>query len=154
GAGHRRPVDSRPADRECGVTELTFFEADMVKRRVMFALELIDPGRGVPAGKEMKVEAEGYAPPSITRAGQFVWHDIDPPADRQVKVAATAVRGWFQPYQATIDVPARKKGVAVLVETVPLEPTGVYEPPAGRLSAAGMLVDDPDPNARHPIEGA
>ena len=133
--------------------ELSFHEADTVKRRMMFALELIDPGRGLPAGREMSVRAEGFGPPGMTRAGQFVWTDPDPPADRDVKVKATPVRGWFQPYEATIHVPKRTIGVPAVVKTVQLEPTGLYEPPAGRLAAAGMLIDDPDPAERNPLEG-
>ena len=134
------------------MTEPTFQHADVVTRRVMFALELIDPGRGLPAGKEMTVSAEGLAQPSMTRAGQFVWTDLDPRAKRNVKVKATSVRGWFQSYEETIQVPAREDGVPVKVERVPLIPTGLYEPPAGCLAAAGMLVDVPDPKTRKPVK--
>lgn len=131
--------------------ELSFQRADMISRRVMFALELIDPGRGVSAGEEMKVSADGFRAPRVTRAGQYVWTDPDPPADRNVTVEATSAHGWFSPYSATIQVPARLPGVPVRVERAILQPTGLYEPPAGRLAAAGMLIDTAQ--ARNPLEG-
>ena len=131
--------------------ELTLHRADTISRRVMFALELIDPGRGVSAGDEMQVSADGFRAPRVTRAGQYVWTDLDPPADRNVKVEATAARGWFSAYSATIHVPARLPGVPVRVERAILEPTGLYNPPAGRLAAAGMLIDTVQ--ARNPLEG-
>jgi hypothetical protein len=131
--------------------ELTFHKADTVKRRVMFALELIDPGRGVSAGDQMKVTAEGFRAPRVTSAGQYVWTDVDPPTARDVKVEATAVRDWFKTYSATIAVPARADGVRIHVERAVLEPTGLYEPPAGKLAAAGMLIDTVQ--ARTPLEG-
>ena len=56
--------------------ELSFHSADMVKRRVMFALELIDPGRGTSAGREMSVHAEGFAAPS---AGFGLVSALEPP---------------------------------------------------------------------------
>jgi hypothetical protein len=128
----------------------TLIGADSVKRRVMFAIEFIDPVTKALAGAAMIAAAEGLARPRLTRAGQLVWTDIDPPAARQVKVSAHAVRKQFKAHDATIDVPARTPNVAVHVEKVTLVPTGLYEPPDGRLAVAGMLVDgagEPIPKA-------
>lgn len=124
---------------------------DLVKRRAMFALELIDPGRGVSAGKAMSVAAASLAPPSITRAGQFVWNDVNPPADRDVDIEASSLDGWFAPWAATIHVPARAPGVPIHVERVTLQPTGLYEPPAGTLAVAGMVMDNKQ--SRQPVVG-
>ncbi|MEI9852786.1 MAG: hypothetical protein WDN24_20150 [Sphingomonas sp.] len=62
---------------------LTLLSPDTVKRRVMVALELVDPVTGRLAGAGMRIRAPGFAPPSITRAG----------ADRVDRSAAAARPG-------------------------------------------------------------
>lgn len=128
----------------------TLSGADVVRRRAMFAIEFRDPVSGALAGEAMVASAKGLAPPRLTRAGQLVWLDVEPPAARQVEIRAEARRKQFAPYAATIAVPARAPQAAMHVEQVTLVPTGLYEPPDGRLAAAGMLVD----GARLPIAGA
>ncbi|RSU75606.1 hypothetical protein BRX37_11215 [Sphingomonas sp. S-NIH.Pt3_0716] len=116
--------------------------ADRVKRRVLLALELVDPVTGQLAGEQMTVTAPGFRPPTITKLGQFVWIDPEPPANRTVTIEAVATRGQFAPYSATVAVPMRAPQTPVLVQRATLTPTGLYEPPAGRLGVAGMLVED------------
>jgi hypothetical protein len=115
---------------------------DEVKRRVMFALELVDPVTGRLAFEDMIVTAPGFAPPVRSVSGRFVWIDVDPPAERTVKVKATSKRRIFAPLEKAFEVPARGEGVtaADLVWRFALEPTGLYAPPAGMLAAAGMLI--------------
>jgi hypothetical protein len=115
---------------------------DEVKCRVMFALELVDPVTGRLAFADMVVTAPGFAPPVRSASGRFVWIDVDPPAQRTVKVTATSKRRIFAPLEKALEVPARDAGVtaADLVWRFPLEPTGLYAPPAGMLAAAGMLI--------------
>jgi hypothetical protein len=114
---------------------------DRIKRRVMFALELVDPITGGLA-TGLVVEAPGLPPPVLTPSGRYVWTDFDPPAQRHVKVTARSRRGIFAPFEAEFDTPARLPGVGapMLVQRFALEPTGFYEPPDGMLAAAGQLL--------------
>ena len=73
-------------------TALGLHTPDEVKRRVMFALELVDPVTGRLAFADMVVTAPGFAPPVRSASGRFVWIDVDPPAQRTVKVTATSKR--------------------------------------------------------------
>src|SRR5215204_2570315 len=76
-------------------TALGLHTPDEVKRRVMFALELVDPVTGRLAFEDMIVTAPGFAPPVRSASGRFVWIDVDPPAQRTVKVKATPSRGGW-----------------------------------------------------------
>jgi hypothetical protein len=125
---------------------------DFVLRRAMFVLELIDPVAGVPAGAELEARAKGFGAPSVNRAGQFVWRDVDPPADRTVKVTATSRNGQFAPFEETFAIPRRTPTTPLTPVRRTLAPTGLYVPPPGRLAAAGMLIDDEA--ARTPLSGA
>lgn len=124
------------------LTGLALHSPDEIKRRVMFALELVDPVTGRLVSEGMVVTAAGLARPVVAPSGRFVWIDIDPPAVRQVKVEAVSKRRTFAPFAADFQVPARLPGVVAqdLVRRFDLQPTGLYEPPPGMLAAAGMLV--------------
>src|SRR3954447_24760346 len=123
-------------------TALGLHTPDEIKRRVMFALELVDPVTGRLASEGMLVTAPGLAPPVRSASGRFVWTDVHPPAERTVKVKVTSKRRIFAPLEKTFEVPARDAGVtaADLIWRFALEPTGLYAPPAGMLAAAGMLI--------------
>jgi hypothetical protein len=123
-------------------TALGLHTPDEVKRRVMFALELVDPVTGRLAFEDMIVTAPGFAPPVRSASGRFVWIDVDPPTQRTVTVKATSKRRIFAPLEKAFAVPARDAGVtaADLVWRFALEPTGLYAPPAGMLAAAGTLI--------------
>jgi hypothetical protein len=130
----------------------TLLGGDSVLRRAMFVLELVDPVTSTPVGAMMEAKAEGLRAPSVTRAGQFVWLDIDPPADRSVKVSATARHKQFAPFEAVFPISKRTPDTLPTLIRRGLQPTGLYQPPAGRLAAAGMLIKED--KARDPIAGA
>jgi hypothetical protein len=125
---------------------------DRVPRRALFVLELLDPVTGAAAGGCFDVSAKGLGAPNLTRAGQLVWIDLDPPEARTVAVTATARGSEFTHYRELLQVPARGPGMAPLRVTRTLQPTGLYVPPPGMLAAAGMLMDTAA--ARAPIPGA
>jgi len=127
-------------------------QGDAVLRRAMFVLELVDPVTGVPVGFEMEANAEGLRAPSVTRAGQLVWLDVDPAADRSIKVSATARRRQYAPFAAVLAIAKRTPGVAPPRIRRELQPTGLYQPPSGRLATAGMVIADAQ--TRAPIVGA
>lgn len=139
----------------------TLLSPDIIKRRVMVALELVDPVTGRLAGADMRVSGPGFAVPSITRAGQIVWTDPQPPLDpadpapppdRQLAIEAVARQGQYAAYARTLTLPVRPKDVPPPVYRDTLVPTGLYRPPPGRLAAAGMLIDAAA--TRQPILGA
>ena len=125
---------------------------DVIPRRAMFVLELIDPVTGSPAGAALDASAKGLRAPSLTQAGQFVWLDLDPPAERDIAIRAVARAGDYAPWQGVRTVPARVTGQPPTVLRELLQPTGTYRPPDGRIAAAGMLIADK--TARQPIAGA
>jgi hypothetical protein len=140
---------------------LALLSPDIVKRRVMVALELVDPITGRLAGADMRVSGPGFAAPSVTRAGQIVWTDPQPPLDpadpapppdRQLAIEAIARHGQFAPYSRTLTLPVRLKDVPPPVYRDTLVPTGLYQAPPGRLAAAGMLIDAAA--SRQPVAGA
>jgi hypothetical protein len=122
-------------------TALNLHTPDTIKRRVMFALELVDPVTGRLASEGMVVTAPGLAPPVLSPSGRFVWIDVDPPAKRAMKIKAESKRRIFAPLEEEFEVPARGPGVSAMVKPLQLVPTGLYEPPAGMLAVAGMLID-------------
>lgn len=125
-------------------TALELLAPDTIARRVMFALELVDPITGRIVSEGMTVTVPGLAPPVLSPSGRFVWIDIDPPAKRAVEIEAKSKRRIFAPVKTHFDAPARAPGVKAsdLVKRYELIPTGLYEPPAGTLAAAGMLIDN------------
>lgn len=126
--------------------------ADPVRRRVMFVLELADPLTGALAGAAMTASVEGFAGPVLTRAGQFAWTDVDPPAPRAIRLSVASRDGQFAGFEEVLDVPARAPKVPVMVVRRNLRPTGLYRPPPGTLAVAGMLIDDAD--SRQPVASA
>jgi hypothetical protein len=124
-------------------TALGLHAPDAIKRRVMFALELVDPVTGRLASEGMVITAPGLAPPVLSPSGRFVWIDIDPPAKRAVKIKAESKRRIFAPLEEEFEVPARGPGIGAgdLLKRFNLVPTGLYEPPPGALAVAGTLID-------------
>jgi hypothetical protein len=128
--------------------------ADNVRRRVMFALELADPITRRLVGKEMTVTAPGYAPPLQSPSGRYVWLDINPPAQRTIKLQAVSKHGVFGTLDEEFDVPPHLPNMpaSALLKRFELTPTGLYEPPVGMIAAAGMLIDSA--SSRAPVAGA
>jgi hypothetical protein len=126
---------------------------DRVGRRVMFALELVDPITGRLVTEGLRVTAVGLGPPLVAASGRFVWRDVDPPAARRIELSVASVRGVFQPVDFKIEVPEHRRNIPAgdLVRRQALVPTGLYDPPPGLLAAAGMLIDDAE--LRNPLAG-
>ncbi|QAY79311.1 hypothetical protein [Sphingosinicella sp. BN140058] len=136
------------------MTALDLPSPDSIKRRAMFALDLVDPITGRFAGADMAVTLAGFRPPRIASNGRLVWNDVDPPAPRDLVVRGVSRSGAFAPFETAWTTPERAPGDdgAGLIHRITLEPTGLYEPPAGALAAAGMLIGDGV--GRAPVAGA
>ncbi|MFN7398625.1 MAG: hypothetical protein ACK5SX_06065 [Sandaracinobacter sp.] len=125
---------------------------DLKLRRAMFVLELVDPVTNRPVGASFEARAKGLRPPGLTQAGQLVWIDVDPPAQRDVAISARALAGDYAPWDTVQTVAKRIKDQPPTLIRHNLQPTGAYRPPDGRIAAAGMLIDDK--TVRAPIAGA
>jgi len=119
---------------------------DRLQRRVMFAMDFRDPVTRLPIVEDLVVAAEGLGPPVRAPSGLFVWFDLDPPAQREVKVTATSTRGRFAAFEEVITAPEHVPDIAASSLCMPrtLRPTGLYEPPEGLTGVAGWLVEDDD----------
>lgn len=117
---------------------------DSLQRRVMFAMDFRDPVTRLPITEDLKVAAEGLGPPVRAPSGLFVWFDMNPPAQRDIKVTATSTDGQFADYDEVITAPEHVTNVPASSLVMPrtLRPTGLYEPPEGMTGVAGWLVED------------
>jgi hypothetical protein len=126
----------------------------LAPQRAMFALELIDPIRGMPVSAGLAVTAEGLRAPALTPSNRFVWLDRGQPIGRSVRVKVLSADGMFASYEEVLDVPANEAEVATsaLIFRRTLRPTGRYEPPVGMIAVGGMLVEGG--GSRLPLAGA
>jgi len=117
---------------------------DRTQRRVMFAMDFRDPVTQRTVTDGLQVAAEGLGPPVRARSGLFVWFDLDPPAQRQIRVTATSTNNFYLPYDEVITTPEHVPNIPASSLRMPrlLRPTGLYEPPEGLTGAAGWLVED------------
>ncbi len=121
-------------------------------RRVMFAMDFRDPVTGLGVG-DLEVAAESLGTPIRSGSGRFAWLDLDPPAQRHIKVTAKSRGKRFADFEEVIPVPPHWAGTkaADLLFSRRLVPSGLYEPPEGLAGAAGWLVEDA---ALAPVQGA
>lgn len=119
---------------------------DTIRRRVMFALEFLDPVTGRVVGDGLVPKAAGLSAPLQAPGGRFVWRDVDPPAQRDI-VIDLAIRNPMygppaDPIEFTIDPNDGQAEPAALLRQVTLTITPLYVPPDGLTSAVGMVVED------------
>jgi hypothetical protein len=126
---------------------------DRVQRRVMFAMDFRDPVTRLPVTNDLRVAAEGLCAPIRAPSGLFVWFDLDPPAQRDIKVTAISASGRFADYEEVITAPEHVPNIPASSLCMPrtLRPTGLYEPPEGLTGVAGWLVED---EGMAPVPGA
>lgn len=130
------------------MSALALATPDTVRRRAMFALELVDPVTGRFAGADIAVTLAGFRPPRTASDGRLVWNDVDPATNRDLVLTGVSRSGGFAPFETSWTTPARVPGNgAALVHRVTLVPTGLYDPPSGTLAAAGMLIEAADDRA-------
>ena len=118
--------------------------SDRLQRRVMFAMDFRDPVTGLPVTSDLKVAAENLGPPVRALSGLFAWFDLDPPAQREIRVTAVSVSRSFADFEEVITAPEHVPGTtaANLCMKRPLTPTGLYVPPEGMTALASWLVED------------
>jgi hypothetical protein len=117
---------------------------DQLQRRVMFGMDFRDPITRLPVTANLKVAADGLGPPVRSLSGLFAWFDMDPPAQRDVRVTASSTDGQFADFEEVITAPEHVPGIPASSLCMPrtLRPTGLYVPPEGMTAIGGWLVED------------
>jgi hypothetical protein len=117
-----------------------------IQRRVMFALELLDPVTGRAVRDGLKPSVAGLPAPMKGPGGRFVWLDLDPPAQRQISVDLVIDNRMYgppdTPIQFTVEANDGKSDPAAFLHRHKLSITSNYVPPDGTTGATGMVVED------------
>jgi hypothetical protein len=129
---------------------------DDVRRRVLFAVELVDPVTLEVRYEDLAVEADGLTqPPSINRSGRFVWlregnrwpGAITVKPDRRLGFAPHVAAAPPRPPDLDAATPTQR------LVRITLRPTGAYAFEAGVTAVRGRLREDGGATAP-PVEGA
>lgn len=116
---------------------------ETIERRVVLAVELIDPVTGRAVTEGIVPSIAGLAPPKATASNRFVWRDDGPPQPRQVDVGLKIKNPQFGPPLAPLqfNVPANDGTVspAALLRQASLRTTALYQPPDGAMAVTGTL---------------
>lgn len=129
---------------------------EAVERKVVLAVELIDPVTGLAVTDGILPTIAGLAPAQTTASKRFVWRDDGPPRARQVDVALKIANPQYRPPSARLqfNVPANDGSAtpAALLRQASLRTTALYRPPDGAIAVTGTLQEGGGSNA--PIAGA
>lgn len=118
---------------------------DQVSRKVVFALELLDPITGLAVTCGIAPSIPGLPPAIATPSRRFVWRDDGPPLARQVDVALEIVNPQYLPPLVALqfNLPANDgtAAPAALLRQASLRTTALYKPPEGAIAVIGTLRD-------------
>lgn len=123
-------------------------DIDTIGRRVMFALELVDPVTRRLVSKGIKPSIAGMPPPLKGPGGRFVWLETEVPARRDIKVELEISNSMFgMPSAQDLTfpgVPANDDTVRpdALLRRVELPLSSHYVPPDGITGVASIVVED------------
>lgn len=138
---------------------------EAIGRKVVLALELIDPvtGRAVTDGIAPMID--DLHPPAVTASNRFVWRanwplpvrdPNGPPKTRQVEVKLNVKNPQFTPVTSLIQVSIPDddgtSAPAALFRQEVLRTTALYQPPAGTMAVIGTLQEGNGSTA--PVVGA
>ena len=119
-----------------------------IERKVVFALELIDPITGLAVTEGIVPSIAGLPPPQATASNRFVWRDDGPALARQVDVTLTIAnprraRYAPPPLPLQFNVPANDgtASPAALLWRADLQTTARYQPPEGTMAVTGTLQE-------------
>jgi hypothetical protein len=123
--------------------------ADRVARRVMFALEFLDPVTGRVVRDGLRPSVSNLPPPLKGQTGRFVWFETDAPAQRNIVVNLTIENPMYGPpapadLSFTIPPNDDHTGPGLLMKQVKLNVTHRYVPPAGVTGVASIVIEDAD----------
>lgn len=116
---------------------------EQVSRKVVFALELLDPITGLAVTCGIAPSIPGLPPANATPSHRFVWRDDGPPQARQVDVALEIANPQYLPPSAALqfNLPANDgtASPATLLRQASLRTTALYQPPEGAMAVIGTL---------------
>lgn len=123
-----------------------------LRRRVMFAVEFLDPVTQLRVTTGLRPRAKGLAGPLLNPSGRFVWRLDDPPAKRQIHIDLDIENKMYGAPAQPLDFEiAGNDGTVApldLLKRFVLTTTPLYRPPPGMSAAAGRVLsgggsDDP-----------
>lgn len=121
--------------------------ADNISRRVMFALEFLDPVTKRIVTEGLQPSIAGFSPPLKGHNGRFVWLEESEPAQRDLAVTLAVSNPMYgQPDIEDLqfdDVPPNDGQTRPerLLERVELPISPNYVPPDGLIGVRSMLID-------------
>lgn len=120
---------------------LPLLSPDRLNRRVMFAVEFIDPFTGWAVGDGLKVVAEGLGKPLRPQSRRYVWLEFDPAAQRQIRVTAESIDKRFRKFDEVLTVPQHVQDIPPnnLLFRRALVPNAAHLPPPGLIAASGQV---------------
>jgi len=126
-----------------------------IRRRVMFAVEFLDPVTQLRVTAGLRPRVNGLAPPLLGPSGCFVWRLDDPPAKRWIHIDLDIANKMYGTPKEALDFEIESNNGSVaafdLLETFTLTTTSKYRPPAGMTAAAGRALLGGGSN--EPLEG-
>lgn len=129
---------------------------ERIERKVVLAVELLDPVTGLAVTEGIVPVIEGLAPPKATASNRFVWRADGPPQARQVDIELKIRNPQYGPPSAPLqfNVPANDGTASptALLQKVSLQTTALYRPPEGTVAVVGTLQEGN--GSKLPIAGA
>jgi hypothetical protein len=126
-----------------------------VRRRVMFAVEFLDPVTRLAVAKGLRPSSKALAAPLLNRSRRFVWRLDDAPAKRPVHIDLEIDDKMYGPPAEPLDfVIEANDGThppAVFLHSFTLTTTSLYRPPAGVTAAVGRVLEGG--GSREPVAG-
>jgi hypothetical protein len=120
---------------------------DRIERKILFALELLDPITRLPVSDGIIPVVKGLAPPKLTPSRRFVWRDNAAPAQRDVTVALKINNRQYAPppeAELKFNIPANDGNIRPedLLEQASLVTTAHYRPVDGMMAVTGLLLEN------------
>jgi hypothetical protein len=131
--------------------------ADRVARRVMFALELLDPVTRRVVRDGVTPSVAGLSPPMKGYSGRFVWFETGAPVKRDIVLSLAIENPMYAPPDANqlkLDIPANDDHAtpSLFLRRIPLKITSSYLPPEGITAVTSLVIEEAGVST--PVAGA
>lgn len=127
---------------------------DLIERRLMVALEFIDPVTGRVVSEGLHPSVEDFPSVMLTRSGRFAWLLDGPPVTPAVDVRLNIRNPMYGPPAAPLFFQVKPNdGVTrpeALLESFALTTTVHYRPPDGMVCVVGTLIEGGGSTAAKP----
>jgi hypothetical protein len=155
--GRRSPARRPPGPEDVMTFPLAITGPELVRRRVLFAVALVDPVTGARVSRDVRVFADGVSgPPIVNRSGLFVWLAEGAARPKTVRVVpkgapfgpeTVAVPALPDPPPDDSSQPSMRVDPAQRLLRIVLRPTDGYAFPDGVTLLHGRLLETATPGA-------